>query len=175
MIEHFSKIKALVFDIDGVLTDGSVILLPSGEQIRKMSVKDGYALQLAVKKGYHVGIISGGSSEESKKRLQGLGIHHIYIKSRNKLEDLKEFLSIVNCNLHEALYMGDDIPDFEVLKHVGIASCPLDAAIEIKEVSHYISPLGGGNGCVRDVIEKVLRSQKQWFDPEHGIQAEFIW
>lgn len=175
MLDLFSSIKALVFDIDGVLSDGSVTLMPGGEQIRKMYVKDGYALQLAVKKGYHVAVISGGNSEQSKTRLQGLGIQHIYLKSRHKLEDLREFMAIYNLTDNQVLYMGDDIPDFEVMQHVGLPTCPSDASPEIKTLSKYISPFSGGHGCVRDVIEKVMRTQDQWFDSEQNFTQEFVW
>lgn len=175
MLELFTKIKALVFDIDGVLTDGSVTLMPGGEQIRKMYVKDGYALQLAVKKGYFVAVISGGNSEQSKTRLKGLGIQHIYLKSRNKLDDLREFMAIYNLSSDQVLYMGDDIPDFEVMQKVGLPTCPTDAALEIKNLAKYISPFNGGNGCVRDVIEKVMKVQDQWFDAEQNFSQEFVW
>ncbi len=171
----FSHINTLIFDIDGVLTDGSVILMPTGEQIRTMHVRDGYALQLAVKKGYHVAVISGGNSQQAKSRLQGLGINHIYLKSHHKLDDLKDFMAMYDLSFDQILYMGDDIPDFEVMQKVGLPTCPENAALEIKAISKYISPMLGGKGCVRDVIERVLKSQNQWFDMDQKLTQEFVW
>jgi len=169
-IEHFKNIKVLGFDIDGVLTDGSVILMPNGDQVRSMNIKDGYALQLAVKKGFKIFIISGGKSEEAKKRLQLLGIEHIFLGASRKINVLEDIVLENEIKLEEMLYMGDDIPDYEVLKAVGISTCPNDAASEIKSICHYISPINGGKGAVRDVIEKTLKAQGLWLDSEG-----FIW
>lgn len=174
MKEHYLKllpgIKTFMFDVDGVLTDGSVTLMPNGEQVRKMSSRDGYALQLAVKKGYRVVIITGGSSQQVKDRLQGLGIQDVFLKSSDKKEVFDEYLMIHDLDPMEILYMGDDIPDYEVMQEVGVAACPSDAATEIREISAYISPVKGGYGCVRDVIEKVLRSQKNWFQGKEDLK-----
>lgn len=163
-------VKAFVFDVDGVLTDGSVTLMPDGEQVRKMNIKDGYALQLAVKKGYVVAIISGGKSEMVRKRLNGLGINDIYLGQSDKVEAFKEILEIHRLDASSVLYMGDDIPDFEVMKRVGVPTCPKDAASEIKSLCLYVSEQKGGNGAVRDVIEQVLKVQNKWFDAEG-----FVW
>jgi len=140
MLEKFSKVKAFIFDIDGVLTDGNVLLLPDGTQMRNMNVKDGYALQLAIKKNYHVGIISGGSSKEAKKRLEGLGITDIHLSAYDKLEVLKEIMHTYQLNIEEILYMGDDIPDYEVMNLVGVPCAPANAVEEIKNltVTEYI-------------------------------------
>jgi len=164
------KIKAFIFDVDGVLTDGSVTLMPDGEQVRVMNIKDGYALQLAIKKGYKLAIISGGKSEMVRKRLNGLGVTDVFLGSHTKVETFKEYIETNNIKTEEVLYMGDDIPDYEVMKMVGVPACPADSAPEIKEISIYISQHKGGKGCVRDVIEQVLRVQNKWMDKDG-----FVW
>ena len=174
-MENFkSKLKTVttfIFDVDGVLTDGSVTLMPDGEQVRNMNIKDGYALQLAVKKGYKIAIISGGKSEMVRKRLNGLGIFDVYLAASSKIETYKEFIELYKLNAEEILYMGDDIPDYEVMQVIGVPTCPSDAATEIKEICIYVSDKKGGKGCVRDVIEQVMRVQGKWFDTTDG----FIW
>jgi 3-deoxy-D-manno-octulosonate 8-phosphate phosphatase (KDO 8-P phosphatase) len=164
---NLTEITTFIFDIDGVLTDGSVILEPTGEQTRIMNIKDGYALQLAVKKGYKVAIISGGKNEIVRKRFSGLGIFDVYMGASNKIEALDELKLTYNINNNEILYMGDDIPDYEIMCEIGLPTCPNDAATEIKEVAQYISSFNGGKGCVRDVIEKVMRAQDKWFNKEN--------
>ncbi|HRN42240.1 MAG TPA: HAD-IIIA family hydrolase [Vicingus sp.] len=164
--ELLPKINTFIFDIDGVLTDGMVTIFPDGDQIRTMNIKDGYALQYAVKKGYNIAIISGGSSETVRLRLNGLGITDVYLKSSNKIEIFENYLKTKNINKEHVLYMGDDIPDYHVMLKSGVATCPKDAAIEIKNIAHYISDKNGGKGCVRDIIEQVLRCQGKWFDEE---------
>lgn len=164
------NIKAFLFDVDGVLTDGSVTLMPDGEQVRIMNIKDGYALQLAVKKEYKIAIISGGRSEMVRKRLNGLGITDVYLGVSDKVDAFKEFLEIHQVQPHEILYMGDDIPDHDVMKRVGVPTCPKDAAPEIKNISIYISTKKGGKGAVRDVIEQVLKVQGKWMDADG-----FVW
>jgi len=164
--EILPEISTIVLDIDGVLTDGSVILMPDGEQVRTMNVKDGYALQLAVKMGYQLCIISGASGEALRKRLEFLGIKHIYLSSSNKKEALDDFLKSNQLSLRNILYMGDDLPDYPVMLEVALPCCPSDAAAEIREISLYISPLKGGMGCVRDVIEQVMKVQKKWITPQ---------
>ena len=175
-LKILNRINAFFFDVDGVLTDGSVTLMPGGEQVRVMNVKDGYVLQLAVKMGYHVAIITGGKSQEVKKRLEGLGIQHVYLSSSNKLETFEEHCLAYDLKPETCLYMGDDIPDYEVMQKVGFAAAPNDAASEIKALCNYISPIKGGNGCVRDIIEKTMRVQKKWFKPEEAPSLEnFTW
>ncbi|HNE92693.1 MAG TPA: HAD hydrolase family protein [Chitinophagaceae bacterium] len=164
VLEQFSKIKTFVFDMDGVLTDGSLTLLPDGAMCRRMNIKDGYALQLAVKKQYNIVVISGGTSPESEMRLRKLGITNIFMQVPDKATLLKEFLEEKKILSEQVLFMGDDVPDFNAMQIVGLPCCPTDAAIEIKEIAHYISPLKGGEGCVRDVIEKVLKLQHNWKD-----------
>ncbi|HMZ46689.1 MAG TPA: HAD hydrolase family protein, partial [Chitinophagaceae bacterium] len=139
-------------------------LLPDGAMCRRMNIKDGYALQLAVKKQYNIVVISGGTSPESEMRLRKLGITNIFMQVPDKATLLKEFLEEKKILSEQVLFMGDDVPDFNAMQIVGLPCCPTDAAIEIKEIAHYISPLKGGEGCVRDVIEKVLKLQHNWKD-----------
>ena len=134
---------------------------------RRMNIKDGYALQLAVKKNYHVVIISGGNSVEVKERLNLLGVKDVFMRISNKKECLKEYIAVNNISRDEVLFMGDDIPDYEVMQSVALACCPADAAHEIRAISHYISPLPGGQGCARDVIEKVLMLRNDWLPDTH--------
>ena len=167
VLEQFQDISIFVFDVDGVLTDGSVLLLEDGLQARRMNIKDGLALQMAIQNGYKVIIISGGSSEPVFRRLQYLGLKEIYLGLKDKLKFLDAYLEQNGMRWKEVLYMGDDLPDLPVLEKVGLPSCPADAAIEVKKISHYISPLSGGCGCVRDVIEKVLKLNDHWhYHPE---------
>ena len=158
----FSSIRTFVFDVDGVLTDGSLILHPSGEMLRTMNIKDGYAMQWAVKKGYGVWVITGARSEAVRSRLQKLGVHEVHIGIESKTEILHDIIARTASALEECLYMGDDIPDYEPMQLCGLPCCPADAVEEIKSVSKYISPVVGGRGCVRDVIEKVLKLRGDW-------------
>ncbi len=164
ILAAFKSIKAFVLDVDGVLTNGNLLILDNGQMARQMSVKDGYALQLALKKGYQILIISGGNDEAVKVRLQKLGVTAIFMNVTNKQAVLLEFVSKANLTWPEILYMGDDIPDFATMQMAGMACCPADAVPEIKTIAHYISPLEGGCGCVRDVIEKVLKLNDHWND-----------
>ena len=162
ILSGFKPIRAFVLDVDGVLTDGTLILLDDGQMARKMNIKDGYALQLAIKKGYHVVVISGGDSEAVKLRLQKLGITNIHMKITDKRKLLEEFISHQNLLAEQILFMGDDIPDMAAMQVAGLPCCPADAVAEIKSISHYISPANGGYGCVRDVIEKVMKLNGHW-------------
>lgn len=171
MLQQLSQIKAFVFDVDGVLTDGTVHVTETGEQLRRFSIKDGYALQLAVKRGFPIAIISGGRSQSVVSRLQGLGIQHIYIGVDTKLDAFEEFLLIHDLSTTQIAYMGDDIPDLPVMQKVGLATCPADAAEEIKAIAAYISPKNGGQGCVRDILEKVLKVQGLWMDENPSAKA----
>lgn len=162
VLEHFKPITTFVFDVDGVLTDGTVLLLENGLQARQMNIKDGLALQMALRKGYRVVIISGGYSEPVLKRLQYLGLEEIYLATKNKLLFLEQYLAEQGLGWKEVLFMGDDLPDVAVLQKAGLASCPADAVPEVKAASAYISPVKGGCGCVRDVIEKVLKLNDHW-------------
>src|SRR5690554_4364461 len=162
--ELLPAITTLIFDVDGVFTDGTVQIMPDGQLVRKLNSKDSYAVQYAVKKGYSIVIISGGNSIAVRESLQGLGISHIFMQSKNKAVVYNSFLSKHGIKPGETLYMGDDIPDYEVMKTAGIAACPADASAEIKQISQYVSPRKGGEGCVRDIIEQTLKVQGKWFD-----------
>jgi 3-deoxy-D-manno-octulosonate 8-phosphate phosphatase (KDO 8-P phosphatase) len=164
--EDLVRVKAFIFDIDGVLSLQTIGLNAFGVPNRTVNLRDGYALQLAVKKGYRVGVISGSNSKEYQKRLRMLGINDIYLKSRSKLDHFNNFLSKYHLERSDVLFMGDDIPDFEVMRVAGIPVCPSDADSEIKQVSAYISDKKGGEGCVRDVIEQVLRLHNNWMDSD---------
>ena len=157
-------ISTFIFDYDGVLTDGSVIMMPDGEALRISNIKDGYALQLAVKKGYNVAIISGARSASMSERLKALKITDVFLGIENKIGTLKEYLASKQIDPSQVLFMGDDIPDYEVMLEVGLPACPSDAAEEIKKVSKYISHFPGGKGCVRDVIEQVMKVQGKWMN-----------
>lgn len=162
VLELFKEITTFVFDIDGVLTDGTVLLLENGLQARQMNVKDGLALQMALQNGYRVVIISGGSSEPVIRRLQYLGIEEVHLGLKDKEKFFDGIREKYSLNWKEILYMGDDLPDIPVLKRVGLPCCPKDAVAEVKEVSQYISAVEGGKGCVREVIEKVLKLNGHW-------------
>jgi len=169
MESFLSKLKDIttfVFDVDGVLTDGSVLITDTGEQARAFNIKDGYALQLAVKCGYNVCAISGSRSKIAIIRLNSLGIKDVYVGANRKVDKLKVYMEDKHVIGSNVLYMGDDIPDLGAMKLVGLPVCPADAAEEIKEASLYVSPLTGGKGCVRDVIEKVLKVQGRWMSEE---------
>jgi len=164
--EDLIKVKAFVFDIDGVLSQQTISLNAFGLPNRTVNLRDGYALQLAAKKGYFLGVISGSSSKEYKKRLKLLGVTDIFLNSRSKVDDFNSFLKKHRLNKSDVLFMGDDIPDYGVMKEAGIAVCPSDADSEIKQVAAYISDKKGGEGCVRDVIEQVLRLHNNWMDSD---------
>ena len=162
VLENFKPIKTFVFDIDGVLASDTLLIQEGGLITRNMNSKDGYALQLAIKKGYRVAIVSGGDSEAVKIRLSKLGVKDIFLKVASKKEKLTEYVVQNGLKWEEVLYMGDDIPDYFCLQMVGLPCCPANAAIEIKQICKYISPIEGGNGCARDVIEKVLKLNGDW-------------
>jgi len=164
--EDLKRIKAFAFDVDGVLSDPNVLLDANGELLRTMNTKDGYALQYAVKRGYPIAIITGGRTESVAERFSKLGIEDIFLASSNKIADYEEFRAKYNLEREDILYMGDDLPDYEVMKITGVACCPADAVEEIKAVSVYISHIKGGAGCVRDIIEQVLRLHGRWMDGE---------
>lgn len=164
------KINTLIFDVDGVLTNGLVTIMPDGELVRNMNVKDGYALKTAVDKGYNICIISGGKNEGVRTRLANLGIKDIYLGVRDKIQQYTKLVEKYNLKPENVLYMGDDIPDYPVMKLVGMPCCPNDAAPEIQGVSKYISNKKGGEGCVRDVIEQILRVQGKW---ENNFNAKY--
>lgn len=160
--EYLEHITTFIFDVDGVLTDGSVTIMTNGDMLRDMNVKDGYAMKQALNQGFNICIISGGSNEGVRHRLNYLGVKDVYLSAHQKLEPLHEYTKKNNIDLKNVLYMGDDIPDVPVLKVVGLPTCPQDAVIEVKGHSNYISHKNGGKGAVRDVIEQVLKVQGKW-------------
>lgn len=164
--EDLSKVKAFVFDIDGVLSLQTINLNSFGVPNRTVNLRDGYAIQLAVRKGYYVAIISGSNSKEYLKRLKQLGVRDVYLNSRSKIDHFNTFLKKHNLLESDVLFMGDDIPDYKVMKAAGIPVCPADADSEIKQVALYVSDKKGGEGCVRDVIEQVLRLHNNWMDSD---------
>lgn len=173
-LSKIKSVKAFILDIDGILTDGTVLVTESGDQLRKFNVRDGYAMRLAVKRGYHICVISGGNSASVNFRLNGLGITEVHLGIEKKLAVYQEFISKHALDAQEVLYMGDDVPDMPVMQAVGVCACPADAIEEVKAISDYISPLSGGTGCVRDVIEKVLKIQGKWFDQDPSAQDDTI-
>lgn len=171
MLDKFKHITTFVFDVDGVMTDGSLLVLPGGVMARRMNIKDGYALQLAAKRGYRVLVISGGNAPEVKERLEKLGIKDVWMQVKDKTALLQQVMQEHGLDRNAVLYLGDDLPDLSVMQTVGLPCCPADAARDIKEIAHYISPLKGGEGCVRDVIEKVMRLRGNWGE-EAGLRAQ---
>ncbi|MCQ2064602.1 MAG: HAD-IIIA family hydrolase [Bacteroidaceae bacterium] len=167
MIDYnLNAIKAMVFDVDGVLSCDVMQLSPDGDPVRTVNVKDGYALQLAVKMGLRLCIITGARVASVRKRFEGLGITDVYIASSVKIRDYREFMARYGLKPEEVLYMGDDIPDFQIMKECGLPCCPADAVPEIKAMSKYVSPFEGGRGCVRDVVEQVMKVQGRWLKDE---------
>ncbi len=164
--EILKNINTLIFDYDGVLTDGTVITTETGDQLRTGHVRDGYALHIALKKGYNVAIISGGTSDSISKRLQTLNLTDIFICISNKVETFNNYIKEKNIDPSRVLFMGDDIPDYKVMQLAGLPVCPADAAEEIKSVSKYISTYKGGHGCVRDIIEQLMKIQGTWMNDD---------
>ena len=165
-----NDVDTFIFDVDGVLTDSSVHITETGEMLRIMNIRDGFAMKAALESGYNVCIISGGTNEGVRIRLQNLGITDIYLGSSNKIETFQDYVNLHHIKPANILYMGDDIPDFHVMKLVGLSSCPQDAVPEIKAISKYISHKNGGKGAVRDVIEQVMKVQGKWhlyYDGKH--------
>lgn len=156
------RIRAIAFDVDGVLSRQTITMDADGLPLRTVNIKDGYALQLAVKEGFHACIITGGSAHATRVRYEGLGIQDIFLGCAVKLLAYEEFKSKYSLHDDEVLYMGDDIPDYEVMSICGLPCCPSDAAPEIRKLSLYVSHLAGGDGCVRDVVEQVLRANGKW-------------
>lgn len=159
-----SQVKGFVFDVDGVFTDGSVYLLPGGHMSRVMTVLDGFAVQKALKSGFKIGVITGGDDPMVRHRLEYLGIRDYYPKSSDKLKDLDSFLQKSGLKEKDLLMMGDDVPDLGILRKVLLPTCPKNAVPEVKEICEYISPVEGGKGAVRDVIEQVLKIQGKWHE-----------
>jgi len=165
-MDDFKKITTFIFDMDGVLTDGTVLVMENGLQARRMSIRDGYALQLAIKKGYRLLVVSGANSSPVTDRLNKLGIMEVHMSVLNKKDLVEKYMAANNLKIDETMYMGDDVPDHAVMSLVGLPACPADAVEEIRAISKYISPATGGNGCVRDVIEQVLKQRGDWHHEE---------
>ncbi|MDR0429728.1 MAG: HAD hydrolase family protein [Tannerellaceae bacterium] len=161
-----TKIKAFVFDVDGVLSREVIPLHPNGDPMRTVSTKDGYAIQLAVKKGFQIGIITGGYTDAVQLRFSRLGVQHIYMKSSIKMDDYNDFIQKTGLKDEEVMYAGDDIPDYEVMSRVGLAVAPADAVPEVKEIAGYISHKKGGEGVARDIIEQTMKTQGSWICDE---------
>ncbi len=169
MIDYdLTRIRALAFDVDGVLSSSTITLPATGEPQRTANIKDGYALQLAVKRGLHIAIITGGRSEAVRQRYNGLGITDVFLGCAVKIETYAGWTLDYGLDDAEVLYMGDDIPDYEVMRRAGCACAPADADPEIRAIARYVSPLPGGQGCVRDVVEQVLRAQGRWMSDRHA-------
>lgn len=163
--EDIARVKLIVMDVDGVLTNGEITITPEGEFIRSYNAKDGFALSFALKRGYHLAIITGGRGAALKTRFDMLGITHVYMNCFGKIEALHELIEKIGVTPQEVMYIGDDIPDVEPMMYVGMPVCPADAATEVINASRYVSQFKGGEGCVRDVIEQVMRAQDNWYKP----------
>lgn len=160
--EILNQITTFIFDFDGVLTNSTILLFEDGELVRNMSVRDGFAIKTAVENGYRVAVISGGTSNAVRSRLNMLGVTDVYLRIHNKMDTFHEYCDMYQLNPQEILYMGDDLPDLDVMKIVGLSTAPQDADSEVLKIAKYISHKKGGEGCVRDVIEQVLRVQGKW-------------
>ncbi len=171
--ERLKNIKAFIFDVDGVLSKDTSPLDENGDPMRTANIKDGLAIRYALQNGFQLAIVTGANTQPVKLRYQKLGIEHIYLNSFTKTECLDDFILKTGIKKDEILYMGDDLIDFQIMKEVGVPTCPLDAVPEIKAISLYVSDKKGGKGCVRDVIEQTMRSQQKWFGQEiKGIKAD---
>jgi 3-deoxy-D-manno-octulosonate 8-phosphate phosphatase (KDO 8-P phosphatase) len=159
---NLKTIKAVIFDVDGVLSSNTIPLYPNGEPMRSINIKDGYAIHLACKKGLVIGIITGGKTEAVRVRYDALGVQYVYIAAADKKVEFADFLRKTGFAPEEVAYMGDDIPDYEVMKLVGLPACPADAAVEIRAISKYISHKKAGEGCGRDLLEQILKAQGHW-------------
>ena len=167
--EDIARVEAIVLDVDGVMTDGGIIPTPDGDFIRRYNAKDGYAIASAIREGLKVCIISGGRGRMLENRLQMLGVTRYYLNCMDKVTAIREFIADYNIDLEDVIYMGDDIPDLECMRLVGVPVCPADAAMEVVEASRYISEFNGGHGAVRDIIEQVMRAKGVWAKNLKGV------
>jgi 3-deoxy-D-manno-octulosonate 8-phosphate phosphatase (KDO 8-P phosphatase) len=165
-VDMLKNIRTFIFDVDGVLTSGNVLVTEAGEMLRTVNIKDGYALQHAVKQGYNIAIISGGNSKGMYHRFHGLGISEIYLGQKSKMEAFEKVLSDFGVRAEEVAYIGDDMPDYPVLKLAGLPCCPADAAADILEICQYISPIKGGKGVARNLLEKTMKIQGTWWNED---------
>ena len=169
--EDIVKTEAFIFDVDGVLTDGGIIPTRDGDFIRKYNAKDGYAIAYAIRMGYRICIITGGRGENLRHRLEMLHIKDIFMDCSDKLATMEAYFAQNGLNPENVIYMGDDIPDLECMRRVGIPVCPADSASEVIEASRYVSEFDGGRGCVRDIIEQVLRARGDWARDSQGVNC----
>lgn len=161
-LDKLHHISTFIFDVDGVFTDSLLHISEDGTLQRRMNTRDGFAVKAALKKGYKIIVITGGKSEGVRKRLHNLGIRDIHVGVQDKRAVLDELVEFQGLELDRSLYMGDDLPDYDCMRLVQLAACPKDAAVEIQRIAHFVSPIEGGKGCVRDIIERVLKVQGQW-------------
>ena len=164
--EKLSNIKNFVFDVDGVFTDGSILVDSIGNELRVFNTRDGIAVKIATDKGYNFCVISGGRNEGVRERLNKLGVKNVFLGVEDKVQVFETYINENNLKINETMFMGDDIPDLKILKMVGLSCCPNDAANEVREIVDYISIKNGGDGCVRDIIEQILMIQKNWIKYE---------
>lgn len=157
-----NKVSAFVFDVDGVMTNGKVMITTQGEMHREMDTRDGFALKYALLKGFKIGVISGGTNDGVRKRLELLGVNKVYMGIHEKDIAFDDFINTFKIDPEEVLYMGDDIPDVPVMEKVGVATCPQDAVSDVKKIVDYVSHKKGGDGCIREIVEQVMRVQKKW-------------
>lgn len=169
--QKLNNITTFILDVDGVLTDGSVLLLPTGEMVRAMHTKDGYAIQFAIKKGFRVAAITGGRDIMIEQRLRYLGMTDIYLGVHDKWDAYQDLLFSYGLKPQEIAYMGDDIPDMDIMQDVGVACCPNDAVADVRAIAEYISLKNGGEGCVRDIIEQTMKAQRKWYDETDTTQS----
>ena len=167
--EDIARVEAIVLDVDGVMTDGGIIPTPEGDFIRRYNAKDGYAIASAIREGIKVCVISGGRGRMLENRLQMLGVTRFYLNCMDKVAAIQEFVNDYNIDLENVIYMGDDIPDLECMRLVGVPVCPSDAAMEVVEASRYISEFNGGHGAVRDIVEQVMRAKGVWAKNLKGV------
>ena len=167
--EDIALVEAIVLDVDGVMTDGGIIPTPDGDFIRRYYAKDGYAIAYAIREGYKICVISGGRGEMLRRRLEMLGVERMYLDCMDKINAIKEFMADYDLSPEEVIYMGDDIPDLECMREVGMPVCPADSAPEVIECSRYISEFEGGRGAVRDIVEQVLRARGDWAKSSEGV------
>ena len=167
--EDIARVEAFVFDVDGVMTDGGIIPTPDGDFIRRYNAKDGYAIAAAIREGFKVCVISGGRGRMLENRMTMLGVTRMYLNCMDKVAAIEEFIADYDLHAEDVIYMGDDIPDLECMRKVGIPVCPADAAMEVVEASRYVSEFNGGYGAVRDIVEQVMRSQNKWAKNLKGV------
>ncbi|GAK96991.1 3-deoxy-D-manno-octulosonate 8-phosphate phosphatase [Nonlabens tegetincola] len=168
--ELLNDVTTFILDVDGVLTDGRLLISESGELLRTMNARDGYAIKTALNNGYKVCIITGGRNDGVKSRLMGLGVEDVFLNASDKMVQMREYVAKHNLTTEEILYMGDDMPDLPALEYAGVATCPQDAIQEVKSICNYISHRNGGDSCVRDVIEQVMKVQGKW-NATQAVQA----